>query len=101
MRFPLYILTVCLVSFGILLGGCGNDTSTSSSSTTPVAESTPKSTASISDARNTPVVQAAKKVGPAVVGITNKAVARDWFNRKVEVDKGTGSVLFSKVMDIL
>lgn len=95
MRFPLYILTVCLVSFGILLGGCGNDTNTSSSSTT-VAESTQKSTASISDARNTPVVQAAKKVGPAVVGITNKAVARDWFNRKVEVDKGTGSGVIFK-----
>ena len=39
----------------------------------------------------TPVVRAAKAVGPAVVGITNKAVARDWFNNQVEVNQGVGS----------
>lgn len=44
----------------------------------------------ISAARNTPVVQAAKTVGPAVVGITNKAVVRDWFNMPVETE-GVGS----------
>lgn len=46
---------------------------------------------SLSDARNTPIVRAAQTVGPAVVGITNKAYARDFFNRKVLVEQGTGS----------
>lgn len=46
----------------------------------------------ISASRMTPAVVAAQKVGPAVVGITNKAVVRDWFtNRSALVEKGTGS----------
>lgn len=47
--------------------------------------------AKVSDARNTPLVRAAQAVGPAVVGITNKAYARDYSNRKVLVENGTGS----------
>ncbi|MBP2628714.1 MAG: hypothetical protein H6Q68_3425 [Firmicutes bacterium] len=47
--------------------------------------------AQVSEARNTPIVKAAQAVGPAVVGITNKAYARDYFNRKVLVEQGTGS----------
>ncbi len=51
----------------------------------------------MSSARNTPIVQAAKKVGPAVVGITNKALVRDYFNRTQMVEKGSGSgVIYSK-----
>ncbi len=47
--------------------------------------------------RNTPVVQAVKKVGPAVVGITTKVYDRDIFNRRVEVGKSVGSgVIFDK-----
>ena len=93
MRSPLSILGICLISMSIFLGGCGSDeqSATSSSSVAASYASSEKSTAPISDARNNPIVQAAKKVGPAVVGITNKAVARDWFNRQVEIDKGTGS----------
>ena len=50
----------------------------------------------ISEARNTPAVRVAKSVGPAVVGITNKAVARDWFNNPVQT-QGVGSgVIFQK-----
>lgn len=45
----------------------------------------------ISSARNTFVVQAVKTVSPAVVGITNKAYARDNFDQKVLVEKGVGS----------
>ncbi|MBQ6713577.1 MAG: trypsin-like peptidase domain-containing protein [Selenomonadales bacterium] len=46
----------------------------------------------ISASRMTPAVVAAQKAGPAVVGITNKAVVRDWFtNRSELVEKGTGS----------
>lgn len=56
----------------------------------------PTAQASISDARNTPVVRAAQKISPAVVGITNKAYARDFFNRKVLIDRGQGSgVIFN------
>ena len=52
---------------------------------------TPVAQAQISEARNTPIVRAAQMVGPAVVGITNKAYARDFFNRKVLVEQGSGS----------
>lgn len=57
----------------------------------------PAKSGSISDARNTAVVQAAKKVSPAVVGITTKVYNRDLFNRKVLVGEGVGSgVIFDK-----
>lgn len=50
-----------------------------------------------SEARNTPIVKAAKKVGPAVVGITNKALVRDIFNRVQLTELGTGSgVIYDK-----
>ena len=57
----------------------------------------PEKSESISNARNTAVVQAAKKVSPAVVGITTKVYNRDMFNRKVLVGEGVGSgVIFDK-----
>lgn len=52
---------------------------------------TPVAQAQVSDARNTPLVRAAQAVGPAVVGITNKAYARSPFNRKELVEQGVGS----------
>lgn len=51
----------------------------------------PTAKVSVSEARNTPIVRAAQAVGPAVVGITNKAYARDFYNRRVLVEQGTGS----------
>lgn len=97
MRFPLYMLSIALIATSIFLGGCNKaNESTPTSSATSAPTTKQESSAPISDARNTPVVQAAKKVGPAVVGITNKAVARDWFNRQVEIDKGTGSGVIFK-----
>lgn len=51
----------------------------------------PTAHAQLSEARNTAVVRAAQAVGPAVVGITNKAYARDFFNRPVLVKQGVGS----------
>ena len=56
-----------------------------------VNKDTQKAGENASNARNIPVVRAAKEVGPAVVGITNKAVARDWFNNQVQVEQGVGS----------
>lgn len=60
------------------------------------AEAAINSSAKTSDARNTPVVRVAKSVGPAVVGITNKAVARDFFNRPVETEGVGSGVIFRK-----
>ncbi len=93
-----YIAGVVLIAAGLFFSGCGNSPDTSGNTSSAASSSSEKAPAAPpSDARNTPVVQAAKKVGPAIVGITNKAVARDWFNRQVEVDKGTGSgVIFRK-----
>lgn len=48
----------------------------------------------LSAARDTPAVRAARAVGPAVVGITNKAVARDWFNMPVEREGVGSGVIF-------
>lgn len=45
----------------------------------------------LTPARNTPIVTAVKKASPSVVGITNKAYARDIFNRKVRIGEGVGS----------
>ena len=48
-------------------------------------------------ARNTAVVETAKRVGPAVVGITSEVYDRDIFNRNVEVGQNVGSgVIFDK-----
>lgn len=44
-----------------------------------------------STARKTPIVAVAQKVGPTVVGITNKGLVRDMFNRQVLMEQGTGS----------
>lgn len=73
----------------ISFSGCSAGSADNSGSSA-AAQPTAASTAELSDARNTPVVRAAKAVGPAVVGITNKAVARDWFNNPVETE-GVGS----------
>ena len=54
----------------------------------------PESNARISDARNTPAVRVARTVGPAVVGITNKAVAHDIFNRTFETEGVGSGVIF-------
>ena len=54
------------------------------------------STKKISDARNTPAVRVAKTVGPTVVGITNRAIARDWFNNPVETEGVGSGVIFRK-----
>ena len=56
----------------------------------PVAAGNPQRVSS--GVRNTPVVQVAKNVGPAIVGITNKTVAQDFIsNRQVKVERGFGS----------
>ncbi|MEI7432351.1 MAG: trypsin-like peptidase domain-containing protein [Betaproteobacteria bacterium] len=51
----------------------------------------PKARAALSETRNTPIVKAAQIVGPSVVGIVNKAYVSDFFNRKVLIERGSGS----------
>lgn len=50
-----------------------------------------KQTKPLTDARNTYVVQAAKKSGPAVVGITTQVFQKDIFNRTIYAGEGVGS----------
>lgn len=88
-----FVLVAGLIIGSVLFSGCMNVAREKSKSSVQAAEQNlqPPASVSLSDARNTPVVRAAQSVGPAAVGITNKAVERDWFNRKVVVDQGTGS----------
>lgn len=76
----------------ISFSGCSAGSAGTGSSSAAAQQAV--STAELSDARNTPVVRAAKTVGPAVVGITNKAVARDWFNNPVETEGVGSGVIF-------
>nr|WP_231036358.1 trypsin-like peptidase domain-containing protein [Pectinatus sottacetonis] len=79
---------------GCSLGSADNNKGTAAYNTQQAAKKT--SQGPISAARDTAVVRAAKAVGPAVVGITNKAVARDWFNNQVEISQGVGSGVIFK-----
>lgn len=82
-----------------LTGGDGDKpaeekTAVKTAAHTEAAPNKPESDAKLSDARNTPAVRVAKTVGPAVVGITNKAVALDFFNRPVETEGVGSGVIF-------
>ncbi len=92
---PYFIVAV----FGALIGGSlvlgyGAPFFAKSGPQAPPPQNTimpPVAHAQVSEARNTPVVRAAQTVGPAVVGITNKGYVRDFFNRQILVEQGTGS----------
>lgn len=90
------------LSMSFFTAGCGlaskatNDKTAAKPATTQ-EEKMKEADSKLSANRNTPIVQAAKKVGPTVVGITNKALVRDYFNRTQLVEKGSGSgVIYSK-----
>jgi len=88
------VLAGLFIIGAVLLTGCASSNARQSEGsgipeTSQAASSS--GTKSLSEARNTPAVRAAKAVGPAIVGITNKAVARDWFNNQVQVEQGVGS----------
>ena len=95
------VSTVALALAASSFAGCSTGTA-AEENTTPAAPaaSAPVQNASsgkpISAARNTPVVRVAESVGPTVVGITNKAVARDWFNNPVETEGVGSGVIFRK-----
>lgn len=82
-----------LLGAAILVAGCGDNKTSAAVKDKPAAATEQQ----LSNARNTPIVAAAKKVGPAVVGITNKAYVRDIFNRVQLTERGTGSgVIYDK-----
>ena len=87
---PYLIVAVISAMLGSSLTGCASSLGKNSSQA-PGGLQPPVAKAAVSEARNTPIVRAAQAVGPAVVGISNKAYARDFFNRKVILDQGTGS----------
>ena len=87
------VLICGILVAAILLTGCGDSKTNAAVHDKPAA----KAEQQLSAARNTPIVAAAKKVGPAVVGITNKAYVRDIFNRVQLTERGTGSgVIYDK-----
>ena len=89
-------------STSMLLGGCAlakkqEGTTTPQNQTVQEAQAQKAKDIKLSGGRNTPIVQAAAKVGPTVVGITNKAFVRDFFNRVQLTERGTGSgVIYNK-----
>ena len=103
------IFFTAIVCSAMLFSGCdknvGEENSATVEKTAAAENTTPAPSLPASSARNTPVVKVAKEVGPAVVGITNKAVVTesyfDFFRgRNVEIPQetqGVGSgVIFRK-----
>ncbi len=85
-----------LLSAAIFIAGCGDN---KTNAAVKQEEGRPPAAAAAKNysARYTPIVAAAQKVGPAVVGITNKAYVRDFFNRVQLTERGTGSgVIYDK-----
>lgn len=83
-----------LIGGGLVLGYGGRFLAKTVPESGPLLQNllqAPTAQAQVSEARNTPIVKAAQAVGPAVVGITNKAYVRDLFNRSVLVEQGVGS----------
>lgn len=98
------LICAAVASASLIFGGCSqtaetetvpveeNKSAAVAEDVVPVATNTASAAKARSGVRNTPVVQVAREVGPAIVGITNKAVAQDFFtNRQVEVERGFGS----------
>lgn len=83
-----------LLGAAILITGCSDNKKAEAVEEKPAAIAVEKNTASN---RNTPIVAAVKKAGPAVVGITQKGVVRDPFWGVMRETAGAGSgVIFHK-----
>ncbi len=87
-------LALC-VTGAVLLAGCTDSNARESAPANIPETSRPAAASSqLSPARNTPAVRVAETVGPAVVGITNKSVIRDWFNNLVPQEGFGSGVIF-------
>ena len=89
------ILAIVLIIVGAVGGYVTNDfysnTKRTTTETTALTGDSPKKNVPLSDNRNTPIVEAVKKAGPAVVGITTKVYDRNVFDQQVLVGEGVGS----------
>lgn len=88
------LLAVVLIIIGAADGYLtGNFFSNIKSTTqeTTVTNDGNKKTVPLSDNRNTAIVAAVKKAGPAIVGITTKVYDRNIFDQQVLVGEGVGS----------
>ncbi len=101
MTFKKFARVFCagIVTATLTFSGCGitQGEGVKDGEKTTVAVEDTKSvdkTETVAGIRNTPAVNVAKLVGPAVVGITNKAVARDFFNRRIETEGVGSGVIF-------
>ena len=83
------IVTASIIAFSGCSYGTAADNSVAATKMQPAT-----SADDLSAERNTPVVRAAKRVGPAVVGITNKTIVRDWFNNPVQTEGVGSGVIF-------
>ena len=92
-RWKTYAVTSAVVS-ALYFSGCAMGSSETNSLATGTSAA-PVSMSNLSAARNTPAVRVAKELGPAVVGITNKAMVRDWFHNWVPT-QGVGSGVIFK-----
>ena len=70
MKKTMNIFFCALLGAAVLIGGCSDNNKAEAVKEQKTAAAAQKD-ASLSGARNTPIVAAAKKVGPAVVGITS------------------------------
>ena len=76
---------------GYLTGNFFGNTKSITQETTAVNADGTKKSVPLSDNRNTAIVSAVKKAGPAVVGITTKVYDRNIFDQQVLVGEGVGS----------
>lgn len=91
------VLIIIGAAGGYLTGNFFSNTKSTTQETT-VTNDGNKKTVPLSDNRNTAIVAAVKKAGPAIVGITTKVYDRNIFDQQVLVGEGVGSgVIIDKV----
>lgn len=98
LRKSISLLVCLIIGLTVFITGCSSSGPNKAEAVKDKTETSQSKEKELSGARNTAIVKAAKKVGPAVVGITNKAYVRDFFNNKVGLaERGTGSgVIYDK-----
>lgn len=84
------VLIIIGAAGGYLTGNFFSNTKSTTQETT-VTNDGNKKTVPLSDNRNTAIVAAVKKAGPAIVGITTKVYDRNIFDQQVLVGEGVGS----------
>lgn len=95
------IIFILMAIIFVLVGGIGgyltHEWAVPTTPTTTASDTKKETSVPLTPARDTAIVKAVKKAGPAVVGITTRVYNRDIFNRQVLVGEGVGSgVIFDK-----